>query len=192
MTTTRTTLLVRVKDRSDAVAWGEFHKLYAPLLYRYARGRGLSREDAEDVRDECLAVVARKIADFEYDRAKGGFKSWLYRIASGKVIDLLRKRREQLADSQDVRNVVDPAPSPDELWDRHWRYEHLKYCVAAVRGSVSDRNYQAFCMLLFDDCSVDEVCTRLGMNANQVYKAKSRVLKQVREALSELDPELRA
>jgi RNA polymerase sigma factor (sigma-70 family) len=187
MTTTRTSLLARVKDRRDAAAWGEFHRLYAPLLYRYARGRGLSREDAEDVRDECLAVVAHKIADFEYDRQKGGFKSWLYRIASGKVIDLLRKRREQLADSQDVRNVVDPAPSPDGLWDRHWRYEHLKYCVEAVRGSVSERNYQAFRMLLFDDCPVSEVCVRLGMNANQVYKAKSRVLQRVRAILSDLD-----
>jgi DNA-directed RNA polymerase specialized sigma24 family protein len=78
MTTTRTTLLARVKNRSDAAAWDEFHQLYAPLLYRYARSRGLSREDAADVRDACLEVVARKIADFEYDRAKGGFKSWLY------------------------------------------------------------------------------------------------------------------
>lgn len=52
MTTTRATLLARLKNRSDAEAWSQFQKLYAPLLYRYARGRGLSREDAEDVRDQ--------------------------------------------------------------------------------------------------------------------------------------------
>ena len=39
MTTTRATLLARLKNRSDAEAWTEFHKLYAPLLYRYARSR---------------------------------------------------------------------------------------------------------------------------------------------------------
>ena len=192
MNTTRTTLLVRLKDRSDAAAWGEFHKLYAPLLYRYARGRGLLPEDAEDVRDQCLEVVTRKIANFEYDREKGGFKSWLYRIASGKVIDFLRKRRQKVADSQDIRALVDPAPSPDQLWEQHWRYEHLKYCVQQVRGSVSERDHQAFCLLLFDDCSVDEVCARLSMNANQVYKAKSRVLQWVRKVLSELDPDFNA
>lgn len=192
MTATRTTLLARVKDRSDAAAWDEFHRLYAPLLYRYARGRGLSREDAEDVRDACLEIVARKIGDFEYDRERGGFKNWLYRIASGKVIDLLRKRREKVADSQDIRGLVDPAPAPDELWDQQWRYEHLKYCVQAVRGSVSERNYQAFSMLLFDEVSVEEVCARLGMNANQVYKAKSRVLRRMREHLSEIDPDAKA
>lgn len=192
MTTTGTTLLARLKNRSDAKAWAEFHALYAPLLYRYARSRGLSREDAEDVRDECLEVVARKIGDFEYDKEKGGFKNWLYRIASGKVIDLLRKRREKVADSQDIRDLVDHAPSPGQLWEQHWRHEHLKYCVEMVRGSVSDRNYRAFCMLLFDDCSVGEVSDQLGMNANQVYKAKSRVLQRVRKVLSELDPDFRA
>ena len=52
MNTTRTTLLSRLKTRSDAAAWSEFHRIYAPLLYRYARGRGLSRADAEEVRDQ--------------------------------------------------------------------------------------------------------------------------------------------
>ena len=44
-------------------------------------------------------------------------------------------------------------------------------------------------MLLFDDCSVEEVRVRLSMNANQVYKAKSRVLQRVRKVMSELDPD---
>src|SRR5262249_39182590 len=116
MTTTRTSLLIRIRDRSDVEAWRNFQELYAPLLYRYAGTRGLSREDAEDVRDECMAVVARKIADFEYDKAKGGFKNWLYRIASGKVIDLLRRRHEKQADSGQMAALPDPAPTPDETW----------------------------------------------------------------------------
>ena len=46
MTTTRTSLLMRIKDRRHEEAWGEFHELYAPLLHRCARGRGRAREDA--------------------------------------------------------------------------------------------------------------------------------------------------
>ena len=44
-------------------------------------------------------------------------------------------------------------------------------------------------MLLFEDCTVDEVRARLGMNTNQVYKAKSRVLLRVRKILAEVDPD---
>ncbi len=189
MNTTRPSLLIRIKDPRDTEAWTQFHDLYAPLIYRYARRRGLPREDAEDVRDQCLEVVARKIADFEYEKAKGGFKNWLYRIASGKVIDLMRKRREKIADSQDIRGLVDPAPSPDEVWEEHWRHEHLKYCVEQVRGLVSPRNFKVFEMLLFDESTVKEVCDQLGLTANQVYKAKSRVLRSVCQVMSELDPD---
>ncbi len=66
MQTTRKTLLARVKDPADAVAWRQFHELYAPLLYRYARRKGLTRSDAEEVRDQCMAVVVEKIGGFEW------------------------------------------------------------------------------------------------------------------------------
>src|SRR6266404_1111908 len=138
MTTTRASLLLRIKDRSDADAWKDFQELYAPLLYRYARARGLSREDAEDVRDECMAAVARKIAAFEYDKAQGGFKNWLYCIASGKVIDSLRRRHQTHADSGQLAALPDPEPTPDEAWDANWRKAHLLYCVEQVRSHVSE------------------------------------------------------
>lgn len=190
MTTTRSTLLARLKNRSDAEAWSQFQKLYAPLLYRYARGRGLSREDAEDIRDQCLEAVARKIGTFEYDKEKGGFKNWLYQIAHRKTIDLLRKRHERIADSRELGALPDPGPTPDEIWERHWEQEHLRYCFEQIRGSVSEMNYRAFHMLLFEECSVDEVCGRLGLNANQVYKAKSRVLRRVRQHMARFDSDI--
>lgn len=52
MMATRASLLLNLKNRSDAEAWSEFLKLYAPLLYRYARARGLSRNDAKEVCDQ--------------------------------------------------------------------------------------------------------------------------------------------
>ena len=192
MTTTRSTLLARLKNRGDAEAWSQFQKLYAPLLYRYARGRGLSREDSEDVRDQCVEVIARKIKTFQYDKEKGGFKNWLYRIAHRKVIDLLRKHRERVAATGEVRVLPDPGPTPDEIWGRHWEQQHLRYCVEQIRGSVSEVNHEAFCMLLFEECTVEQVCARLGLNANQVYKAKSRVLQRVRQLMAGFDSDIPA
>lgn len=187
MNSTRATLLIKVKDRNNRQAWREFHDLYAPLLYRYSRARGLSQADAEEVRDQCLEVVTRKIGSFEYDKEKGGFKNWLRRIANHRVIDLIRKKREKPADSAQMKIVPDDQLAPDEVWDRNWRNQLLKYCLEQVREEVSEINYQAFRMLLLEECSVEEVCERLGLNPNQVYKAKSRVLQRVRAKLAELD-----
>jgi hypothetical protein len=38
---TRVTLLTRLKDGRDAEAWREFVHLYGPVVYRFARTRGL-------------------------------------------------------------------------------------------------------------------------------------------------------
>jgi RNA polymerase sigma-70 factor (ECF subfamily) len=183
MDSTRSSLLVRIKDPRDSEAWQEFYGLYAALLYRYARTRGLPAQDAEEVRDQCLAVVVRKIGSFQYDREKGGFKSWLWRIVERKVVDSLRKRRERIAESGAVRRLPDREPPPGELWEQRWRFEHLKHCVEQVRGSVSETDFEVFRLLLFGECPVEEVCRRLGIHRNQVYKAKARVLERVRQRL---------
>ena len=185
--TTRASLLLSLKNRSDAEAWSEFHKLYAPLLYRYARKQGLSCDDAEEIRDRCLEVVTRKMPTFEYDKEQGGFKKWLGRVADNKVVDFRRKRRERRADTEEIRSLRDAEPSPAEIWEQSWRYEHLKYCVEKARSHVSVRNFRVFQMLLFDNCTVEEVCTSLGLNPNQVYKAKARVLKHVSRMMADFD-----
>ena len=187
MATTRASLVLSLKNRSNAAAWSEFHKLYAPLLYRYARRRGLSRDDAEEVRDQCLEVVTRKMPTFDYDKKKGGFKNWLRRVADNKVVDFRRKRRERKADTEEIRALPDAGPSPAEIWEQSWRNEHLKYCVEKARGQVSERNYRVFKMLAIDNCTVEEVCTGLGLNPNQVYKAKARVLKHVARMMADFE-----
>ena len=46
---TRATLLLRLRDRTDSLSWQAFHQRYGELLLRYARSRGASAVDAEDI-----------------------------------------------------------------------------------------------------------------------------------------------
>ena len=189
MTTTRKTLLHRVKDRDDREAWQQFFELYAPLLEGYARAQGLARADAEEVRDQCLEVLARRLPDFEYERAKGSFQSWLHAIARGKVVDLLRTKRVRAGETTELSALPDPDPAPDETWERQWRAEHLRYGLREARQSEPHEIYRVFELLLVEELPVPEVCVRTGLNRNQVYKAKARILRRVRETLERLGVE---
>ncbi|MEM7233273.1 MAG: sigma-70 family RNA polymerase sigma factor, partial [Planctomycetota bacterium] len=122
---TRASLLLRIKDPADSNAWGEFHDLYAPLIYNYARARGLGHDDAEEVRSACYETLTRQIGSFEYDPGKGGFKAWLRTIVQRRVVDLWRKRREVNATSGDFRDPPVDEQTPDDTWDREWRDQHL-------------------------------------------------------------------
>lgn len=186
MTTTRKSLLFRLRDRGDSHAWGEFYTIYAPLLFRYARARGLAEGDAEEIRDQCLEVIVRRMPDFEYDRKRGRFKGWLYRIAAGRIVDAHRRRRERRAETGELLGIPDPQPHPDEVWQQEWRQGHLRVAIEQARRQVRESDFEVFEMLL-ENRPVSEVCAALSINANQVYKAKGRVLRHVREAMIRWD-----
>lgn len=185
---TSDTLLRRVRDPADREAWDRFFELYAPLLEGYARAHGLGHADAEEVRDQCLAVVASKMPRFDYRRGQS-FKGWLHAIVRGKVIDHLRRPRERQPETAELDRLSDPGPSPDERWERSWRREHLRYGLSEVRRQERPAVFQVFEMLLVEGLPAAEVCRRTGWNANQVYKAKSRVLRRLREVLERLGAE---
>ena len=184
---TSRTLLEDVRDPENRAAWERFYALYAPMLEEFARVQGIGPDEAEDVRDECLALVAEKLPEFEYDRERGAFKGWLFKLVRGKVVDRLRRPRVDRADSGLLARLEGAEPSPDEEWERIWRGEHLRFALGEASKRLSERTYQTFVLLLLEELSVEEVCARMGMNANQVYKAKALALRRVREVLERLE-----
>lgn len=186
MSDTRRTLLQRVRDAGDREAWEEFFGLYAPLLEGYARAQGLSRVDAEEVRDQCLEVLARKLPDFEYRRERGSFQAWLHGIVRGKVVDLVRARRVRAHESVALETLGDVQGDLDREWERQWRAEHLRYALERVRASEDPERFKIFELLLIDELPVAEVGARTGLSAAQIYKLKSALLARVRAVLARL------
>lgn len=181
MGTTRPSLLQRVKDPRDDESWRQFFQIYQPLLYRYARARGLGREDAEELTQQCLALLTEKMPTFEYSREKGGFKYWLHRIVNNKINDFFRKRHIPVAQSADLRRPQEREPSPDELWEQHWQKKHLQYCLKQVQPEVAAITYQAFQYHVLGGWPVEKVAETFKISVDQVYTAKSRVTRRLRQ-----------
>ena len=92
---TRVTLLTRIRDGRDADAWREFVQLYGPVVYRFARNRGLQDADAADLMQDVLRSVARHAGRLEYDPKKGTFRGWLYTITRNKIYNFLSAQRNR-------------------------------------------------------------------------------------------------
>jgi len=186
MSTTRATLLGRVRDPRDEAAWNEFFALYAPLLEGYARALGLAAGDAEEIRDQCLAQVVQRIGEFRYDRAKGSFKGWLHRIARDAVVDALRKPRAAQPQTAELRALPSLAEGPDEAWERRWRDEHLRFALAEVRQARDEQGRALIDLLLERELDAGAIAARTGLSENQVYKARARLVSELRERLRQL------
>ncbi len=89
---TRPSLLARLKDWSQQTAWREFDHDYAPLLRNVARKAGLTDAEADEVAQETLIAVAKKIGEFKHAGNRGSFRAWLYQQARWRIADQFRAR----------------------------------------------------------------------------------------------------
>src|SRR5207247_9359820 len=93
---TRASLLVRLRDGGDAGAWQEFVHLYAPIIYGFARKRGLQDADAADLMQEVLRSVSGVAHRLEYDPARGTFRGWLFTVTRDKVVNFLESHSRRV------------------------------------------------------------------------------------------------
>src|SRR5207245_5257494 len=84
---TRPSLLVRLRDARDELAWSQFVEIYAPLVYGFARKHGLQDADAADVTQDVLRSVAGAAKKLEYDPQRGSFRGWLFTVVRNRLRD---------------------------------------------------------------------------------------------------------
>src|SRR5439155_1319256 len=81
MNDTPVSLLQRLRHADDEAAWKQFVRLYAPLLYHWARRRmGLQCQDAADLVQDVFVILVRKLPEFAYD-PRQRFRGWLWTVA---------------------------------------------------------------------------------------------------------------
>ena len=175
MDTTQPSLLLRIRNREDAVAWRTFDTIYRPLLERYARARGLRDADVEDVVQHCMQAVSDHIGSFDYDPAKGRFKSWLRTLVNNRVRSLATKRRESQADSAVMDRAVAHEESPEALFERLWDQEHLWHCLRIMKCEVEPQTFEAFRRYVIEEQPASVVCEELGLTRGNLDTIKWRM-----------------
>jgi RNA polymerase sigma-70 factor (ECF subfamily) len=183
---TRASLLVRLRDPLDAVAWKEFIERYGPLVYHYARKQGLQDADAADLGQEVLCAVAGAVGRLEYDPAKGAFRNWLFTVVRRKLARWREGQGHRPRGSGDTEThrlleqyTEQPAEQAD--WDAEWEERLFAWACEQVRREVSDVTWQAFWRTAVDARPGKEVALELGLNVAAVYGARSRVLARLKE-----------
>jgi RNA polymerase sigma-70 factor (ECF subfamily) len=192
---TRPSLLVRMRDAADRQAWLQFVEIYAPLVYRFARRRGLQDADAADLTQEVLQAVAGAVQRLDYDPQRGSFRSWLFTVARNKLQNFLISRRRYHA-RNGVPGALDylddlPAPPSDEaaLWEQEYQQRLFDWAADEVRGNFHDSTWQAFWQTAVEGKSVKDVARALSLSPGAVYIARSRVLARLREQIQQVQDE---
>lgn len=188
-TVTSTLLLNGLADRDNAAAWGEIDTRYRPVIIGFARGLGLSEDDAADVAQQTLAEFSRDYLQGKYERGRGRLGSWLMGIAHHRAIDAMRaraRRKDWRGDSaledQAQRDLL------AQTWDQSRKQAILLEAVRRLKESsrMAERTIRAFELVGLQNVPAEAVAKECEMTVQEVYVAKNRVTNRLKEIVAEI------
>jgi len=197
---TRSSLLSRLRNWDDEASWQKFFDTYWQLIYGVAIKAGLNDAEAQDVVQETVITVAKKLEQFKTDAAHGSFKGWLLHTTRWRIADQFRKRTPGLGASSVAQEgtgtaAVDRVPDPagltlDALWNAEWEKNMLAVATENVKSRVSPEEYQMFDLCSLRQCPVKEVAAKLGVKVWKVYFAQKQIAALLRKEVKRLAAKL--
>lgn len=196
---TRRSLVERLADWRDQKNWQEFFETYWKLIYSVAIKAGLTETEAQEVVQETVITVAKRVDGLKYDPALGSFKGWLLHITRWRIMDQFRKREpgdagakrkrgDTTARTATIERMADPAGFDLEReWDNEWKENVMAAAVARVKRKVDARQYQIFDCYVMKEWPVKKVAKELGVSVAQVYLAKHRVTALMKKELRNVE-----
>jgi len=183
---TRASLLVQLRDATNHEAWHEFVRLYSPIVYGFARKRGLQDADAADLMQDVMRSVSTAIKRLDYDRRQGMFRGWLFTITRNKIFNLLSSRRAHPQASGDettnklLESQAEANDGADD-WEMEYQRRIAALAMGRIRSEFQENTWQAFRLTAVEGIGAAEAAKQVGMTAGAIYVAKSRVLARLKE-----------
>ena len=189
-THTSLSLLDRLKDPADKDAWARLDRLYTGLLRAWFAAAGVQPADRDDLTQNALAVVLRRVKEFEHSGRPGAFRAWLRSIATNVLREFWRARPAPQADSV-LAELADPGSGLSQAWDADHERHVLEGLLDLARPEFAESTWQAFRRAGFDGVPARQVAEELGLSVNAVLIAKSRVLRRLHAELAALTGDAR-
>lgn len=154
----------------------EVFDAHAAFLHRMVLGLGVRPADAEDICQEVLLIVHRKLHDFR----GGSLRAWLYGISTRVVSDYSRRahvRREIPTESLPDRPL--DASQADELDHRRAEARLLR-----VLDELDADKRAAFILYEVEELTLKEVAQALGCPLQTAYSRLQAARQHVRDAFA--------
>ena len=165
-------LIERALGGSDR-AWQKLVKRYEKRIYNYALRMVGHPDDAFDLMQEVFVGVHRNLPSY---RGDGAFPAWLFRIASFRCTDYLRRRR--FTDEFDeTTHVTEDTPGPQSLL----MTTHANQQITAALDSLSTDQRHVVELKFFQNFTFDDIAGQLGISPNTAKTRLYSALKKMRQ-----------
>lgn len=183
---TRVSLLQRVTGGSEE-AWAELAEIYRPLVAGWLRRYSLGADDAEDLSQEVMSILVRRLEEFDHNGRIGAFRSWLRQVTANRATEFLRRvqRRPASIGGSSFHDMLGQLKDPGSETSRLFDHEHDMHLLAKLLVRVSSE-FKEVTMKIFRQHvllgrDANDLAKELGVTPHAVYMAKSRILRRLRQ-----------
>lgn len=188
LTSTRASLLSRVRDPQDEEAWCEFVAIYTPQIFAWAKRHGLQNSDAGDVTQIVLGKLVRAMQVFEYDPLKGRFRSWLRTVTANAVRSFASSANRAdkgvggTSVNQRLHSVADDEAVEDlfGILDAQAERDLVAMAEGNVKLRVKRINWAAWELTVRGGRTPAEAAAELKLKPSDVYVARTRITKMLK------------
>jgi len=169
-------VLVSLIAQGDQAAFSQFMTAHMRSITIFSVRFLSSREDGEDTAQAVFMDVWRKAAQF--DSKKASAKTWLYRIARNRCIDVIRKRRLRYLIGLDTGEVEVPVDAPTSFQTVADRQD-LRAVVHAI-DLLPDRQRLALVLSVLSEFPTKDIAEVMGTSDGAVEQLISRARRTLR------------
>lgn len=169
------TLVVRARE-GDVDAFEALVARYETKLLRFCMRTLGDRQDAEDVVQDTLVQAWKSMSALSEPAA---FGTWIYRLASNKCTDTLRRRMARPSDSQDPEEMsihADGRASVEKSVEARTALQHF----SDVLQTLSSEQRVTWVLHQMEGLSYAEVATTLGISEGSVrgriHRARTAII----------------
>lgn len=165
----------------DEGAFNLIVRKYQKKIYWHARQMLGNHLDADEVTQEVLIVVYKKLGGFNF---QSSLYTWIYRIASTRSLNQIRKRQiARFFSVDDETNEMELKDSADIIEDISNR-EKLEKVQKALK-KIPPKQREIFVMRNYDQLSYEEISEITGKSVGGLKANYFHALKKVMELTNE-------
>lgn len=169
-------LIEKLKRRQRSKEADKLISKYYDEIYVYAYKQILDKDLAMDLTQEIFISMLRSIS--LYDGGRASFRTWLYKIASNKIIDYRRSRQSRELLSFDSESFDVPV-EPD--FEKTLENSELIAKIEEYVSSFDSVNQEIFRLRVFGEYTFAEIAKISAMPEASVKTNYYRMIKKIRK-----------
>ncbi len=191
---TRKTLIQRVQDQHNDLAWEEFIEIYSRYVFSILINMNVAESDADELHQEIMIKLWKRLPELDIENLR--FRNYLSTVTKNTVLNFIRSRKRRIA--REEKALADTTltyldsirlPDIDEIAEKEWRI-HLTHLALQNIEPLFSKNAITVFKLSLQGLTAQQIVDQEDMTLNTVNTLKSRVKSRFKSELEQLKEEL--